>query len=75
VRKSLTAGGMVLHTCNPSTWRLRQEDLKFEGSLDYTVMPPQKRKALYHSISAILLKVGVYIMKAETQETENFVAF
>jgi hypothetical protein len=27
--------GMVVHACNSSTQRLRQEDLKFEVSLDY----------------------------------------
>jgi hypothetical protein len=33
LRKEL---GMVVHTCNPCTWELRQEDLEFEASLDYT---------------------------------------
>jgi hypothetical protein len=33
LRKEL---GMVEHTCNPCTWELRQEDLEFEASLDYT---------------------------------------
>jgi hypothetical protein len=27
--------GVVAHTCNPRTWRLRQGDLKFEASLGY----------------------------------------
>jgi hypothetical protein len=27
----------VVHTCNPSTWRLKQEDRKLEWSLGYRV--------------------------------------
>jgi hypothetical protein len=29
--------GMVVHTCNPSTWEAR--DLEFEASLKYIVRP------------------------------------
>jgi hypothetical protein len=33
-----------LHTCNPSTQRMRQLDLWFEASLDYMVRPYLKNK-------------------------------
>jgi hypothetical protein len=36
--------GMVVHTCNPSTWRLRQEDGEFQASLGYRVKPCLRKK-------------------------------
>lgn len=32
--------GVVLHSCNLNTWRLRQKDWKFEDSLGYIVSFP-----------------------------------
>jgi hypothetical protein len=31
--------GVVMHACNPSTWKARQEDWNFEASLGYIVRP------------------------------------
>jgi hypothetical protein len=31
---------MVVHTCNPSSWRLRQEDPEFKASLGYIARWP-----------------------------------
>jgi hypothetical protein len=36
--------GMVVHACNSSTWRLKQEDLKFKASLGYIDPISKKRK-------------------------------
>jgi hypothetical protein len=35
--------GMVVRACNPSTWKLRQEDQKFKVSLGYIVRPCLKK--------------------------------
>jgi hypothetical protein len=32
----------------PALWRLRQEDLKFEGSLEYMVRLYLKKRNLFH---------------------------
>jgi hypothetical protein len=36
--------GMVMHTCNPSTWELKLENLEFKSSLDYIVRSWLKTK-------------------------------
>jgi hypothetical protein len=35
---------MVQHTCNSSTWELRQENCEFEASLGYVVRPFLKKE-------------------------------
>jgi hypothetical protein len=57
----------MVHTCNPSTRRLRQEDLKFEACLNYKVRPSLKKekekirinilniKRAYKSVKCMLL--------------------
>jgi hypothetical protein len=48
---------MLVHTCNPSTQRQRQEDLEFQAGLDYIVRrylnQKKKKKSYVNSTSAV----------------------
>jgi hypothetical protein len=40
---------LVAHSCNASTWWLRQEDLKFKANLGYTDPVSKKKKDHTHT--------------------------
>jgi hypothetical protein len=40
---------LVAHSCNASTWWLRQEDLKFKANLGYTDPVSKKKKKTTHT--------------------------
>jgi hypothetical protein len=36
--------GVVVHTCNPALWRLKQEDREWQANLGYIARPCLKKK-------------------------------
>jgi hypothetical protein len=36
--------GMAVHSCNPNTWKMRQEDHEYKNNLGYIARPCLKKK-------------------------------
>jgi hypothetical protein len=46
---------MVAYACNPSTWRLRQENSEFEASMGYVVIPFKNQKEQFFLLLLFLM--------------------
>lgn len=67
---------MVVHTCNPSIWRMRQQDHRFEASQGYTARPcskicPHPKQTQYPEYKSKSSYVDWIKVKSAVKDKEN----